>query len=120
MLAAGRLSDQGRRRVRFHLPERCDLGVKIAAFAALGEIAALRDEGVRDPLVLACSGVKEGESTLKRFILFSLWPSLAESWMYGQADGVTARSRGDRRALTVLIAAVAVDGNIAAEGVLRF
>ena len=43
----------------------------MAALAALGEMAALRDEGVREPLVVACSGVKEGESTLKRFILFS-------------------------------------------------
>ena len=43
----------------------------MAAFAALGEMAAPLDEGVRDPFVLACRGVKEGESTLKRFILFS-------------------------------------------------
>lgn len=61
--------------------ERCDLGVKTAALAALGEIAALRDEGVTDPLVLACSGVKEGESTLKRFFAFSFWFNLAWSWM---------------------------------------
>jgi len=47
------------------------LGVKTAAFAALGEMAALRDEGVTDPLVLACSGVKEGESTLNLFLVFS-------------------------------------------------
>lgn len=53
--------------------------MNIAAFAALGEMAALRDEGVSDPLVLVCKGVKEGESTLKRLILFSFWPSLAES-----------------------------------------
>jgi len=33
--------------------ERCDLGVNTAAFAAFGEMAALRDEGVTDPLVLA-------------------------------------------------------------------
>lgn len=71
MLAAGGFSDQGRRGWQGDLPERCDLGVKMAAFAALGEIAAPREEGVREPLVLACSGVKEGESTLKRFILFS-------------------------------------------------
>lgn len=45
--------------------------MKMAAFAALGEMAAPREEGVREPLVLACSGVKDGESTLKRFILFS-------------------------------------------------
>jgi hypothetical protein len=61
-------------------PERCDLGVKTAALAALGEMAALRDEGVTDPLVLACSGVKEGESTLKPFLAFSLWINLA-LWM---------------------------------------
>lgn len=66
---------------RVYLPERCDLGVKMAALAALGEMAALRDEGVREPFVVACKGVKEGESTLKRFILFSFCPSLAASWM---------------------------------------
>ena len=65
--------------------ERCDLGVKTAAFAALGEMAALREEGVTEPLVLVCRGVKEGESTLKRFLAFSLWLSLAWSWMYGHA-----------------------------------
>jgi hypothetical protein len=48
-----------------------DLGVNTAAFAALGEIAALREEGVKDPFVLAWSGVNEGESTLKRFFMFS-------------------------------------------------
>jgi hypothetical protein len=120
VLAAARLSDQGRCRERLHLPERCDLGVKIAALAALGEMAALRDEGVRLPLVAACSGVKEGESTLKRFILFSFWPSLAESWIYGQAGRVTIGPQRRQRALTVLVAAVTVDGNVAAEGVLRF
>jgi hypothetical protein len=62
-------------------PERCDLGVKTAAFAALGEMAALREEGITAPLVLACSGVKAGESTLKRFLAFSFWPSLRLSWM---------------------------------------
>lgn len=60
--------------------ERCDLGVKTAALAALGEIAAPRDEGATDPLVLACSGVKEGESTLNLFFAFSVWFSL-ESWI---------------------------------------
>ena len=56
--------------------ERCDLGVKTAAFAALGEIAALRDEGVTDPFVLACKGVKDGESTLNLFLAFSFWFNL--------------------------------------------
>lgn len=51
--------------------ERCDLGVKTAAFAALGEMAALRDEGVTEPLVFAWSGVKDGESTLNLFLVFS-------------------------------------------------
>jgi hypothetical protein len=51
--------------------ERCDLGVKTAALAALGEMAALRDEGVTDPLVFACNGVKDGESTLNLFLVFS-------------------------------------------------
>lgn len=55
--------------------------MKTAALAALGEMAALRDEGVAAPLVLACSGVKEGESTLKRFFAFSPWFSLEWSWM---------------------------------------
>jgi hypothetical protein len=68
------------------LLERCDLGVKTAALAALGEMAALREEGVAEPLVLVCRGVKEGESTLKRFFTFSFWFSLAWSWMYGQAS----------------------------------
>ena len=57
----------------------CDFGVKIAAFAALGEMAALRAEGVRDPFVFAWRGVNEGESTLKRFFIFSFWWSLEES-----------------------------------------
>ena len=61
--------------------ERCDLGVKTAALAALGEIAALRDEGVADPLVLACSGVKDGESTLNLFLVFSFWFNLRLSCM---------------------------------------
>ena len=56
--------------------------------AALGEMAALREEGVAAPLVLVCRGVKEGESTLKRFFAFSFWFSLAWSWMYGQAGQV--------------------------------
>lgn len=64
-----------------NLPERCDLGVKTAALAALGEMAALRDEGVAAPLVLACRGVKAGESTLKRFLAFSPWLNLEWSWM---------------------------------------
>jgi hypothetical protein len=55
------------------------LGVKTAALAALGEMAALREEGVAEPLVLVCRGVKEGESTLKRFFAFSFWFSLAWS-----------------------------------------
>jgi hypothetical protein len=62
-------------------PERCDLGVKTAAFAALGEMAALRAEGVTAPLVLACRGVKAGESTLKRFLAFSFWLNMNLSWM---------------------------------------
>lgn len=66
---------------RHDVPERCDLGVKTAALAALGEMAALREEGVAEPLVLACRGVKEGESTLKRFFAFSFWFSLEWSWM---------------------------------------
>ena len=57
------------------------MGVKTAALAALGEMATLRDEGVTDPLVLAWSGVKEGESTLNRFFAFSFWFNLALSWM---------------------------------------
>lgn len=64
--------------------ERCDFGVNTAAFAALGEMA-LRAEGVTDPLVLACKGVKEGESTLNLFLAFSFWFNLEWSWMYGQA-----------------------------------
>lgn len=59
--------------------------MKTAALAALGEMAAPRDEGVRDPLVLAWSGVKEGESTLNLFFTFSFWFNLEVSWMYGQA-----------------------------------
>ena len=62
--------------------------MKTAALAALGEMAALREEGVAAPLVLVCRGVKEGESTLKRFFAFSFWFSLAWSWMYGQAGQV--------------------------------
>ena len=65
------ISDEGKGDWQLDLLERCDFGVKMAAFAALGEMAAPREEGVREPLVLACRGVKEGESTLKRFILFS-------------------------------------------------
>jgi hypothetical protein len=61
--------------------ERCDLGVNTAAFAAFGEMAALRDEGVTDPLVLACRGVKDGESTLNLFLVFSFWLNLTLSWM---------------------------------------
>lgn len=52
--------------------DRCDFGVKTAALAALGDMAALRDEGVSDPLVLGWRGVNDGESTLKRFLTFSL------------------------------------------------
>jgi hypothetical protein len=59
--------------------ERCDLGVKMAAFAALGEMAAPRDEGVKEPLVLCWRGVKDGESTLKRFFMFSFWVAFAAS-----------------------------------------
>jgi hypothetical protein len=55
--------------------------VKTAALAAFGEMAALRDEGVAAPFVLACSGVKEGESTLNLFFAFSFWFNLAWSWM---------------------------------------
>ena len=47
----------------------------------LGEMVALREDGVTDPLVLACSGVKEGESTLNLFFAFSFWPNLRLSWM---------------------------------------
>lgn len=61
--------------------ERCDLGVKTAALAALGEMAALRADGVTEPLVAGCKGVKDGESTLKRFLAFSLWFDLFWSWM---------------------------------------
>ena len=64
-----------------NLPERCDFGVKTAALAAFGEMAAPRDEGVAAPLVAVCSGVKEGESTLKRFFVFSPWLSFWWSWM---------------------------------------
>jgi hypothetical protein len=69
--------------------ERCDFGVKTAALAALGEIAAFRCEGVTEPLGAVDSGVKDGESTLKRFFAFSLWLSLVWSWMYGQAEKVS-------------------------------
>lgn len=55
--------------------------MKTAALAALGEMAALREDGVTDPFVLACRGVKEGESTLNLFLAFSFWPSLRVSWM---------------------------------------
>jgi hypothetical protein len=65
------------RRVLKNSPERCDLGVKTAALAALGEMAALREEGVTDPLGAGARGVKDGESTLKRFFAFSFWPSFA-------------------------------------------
>lgn len=61
--------------------ERCDFGVKTAAFAALGEMAAFRVDGVTAPLEAVVRGVKEGESTLKRFLTFSFWLSLAWSWM---------------------------------------
>jgi len=61
-------------------PERCDFGVKTAALAALGEMAAPRAEGVRAPLVAACRGVKDGESTLKRFLVFSCAATLFWSW----------------------------------------
>ena len=101
--------------------ERCDLGVKTAAFAALGEMAALREEGVTDPFVLACRGVKEGESTLNRFLAFSFWFNLEWSWMYGQAGQSHHSVQQVRRpALTVLVPTVSVDGDVAAEGVLRF
>jgi len=40
----------------------------MAAFAALGEIVALRG-ATAAPFVAGCSGVKEGESTLKRFFV---------------------------------------------------
>jgi hypothetical protein len=62
-------------------PDRCDFGVKTAAFAALGEIAALRADAVTDPFGVVVSGVNEGESTLKRFFAFSFWLSLTGSWM---------------------------------------
>lgn len=71
--------------------------MKTAALAALGEMAALRAAGVAAPLVLACSGVKDGESTLKRFLAFSVWLSFAWSWMYGQAMGVTSHFSLGRR-----------------------
>lgn len=61
--------------------DRCDFGVKMAAFAALGEMAALREDGVNEPLVLAWSGVKEGESTLNFFFEFSFRLALDGSWM---------------------------------------
>jgi len=54
--------------------------VNTAAFAALGEMAAPREEGVSEPLVFACRGVKDGESTLKRFFMFSFWFNLDGSW----------------------------------------
>jgi hypothetical protein len=63
----------------------------MAALAALGEMAAPRDEGVRDPLVLAWSGVNDGESTLNLFFMFSFWFNLEASWMYGQASQVTTQ-----------------------------
>jgi len=40
-------------------------------------MAALRAEGVTDPLGAVDNGVKDGESTLKRFFTFSLWLNLA-------------------------------------------
>ena len=49
--------------------------------AALGEMAALRVDGVTEPLGAGAKGVKEGESTLKRFFAFSFWLSLAWSWI---------------------------------------
>jgi hypothetical protein len=53
-------------------PDRCDLGVNTAAFAALGLIAALLAPGVKLPFVAACSGVKAGESPVNRlFCMFS-------------------------------------------------
>jgi hypothetical protein len=61
--------------------DRCDFGVKTAAFAALGEIAALRAEDVTDPFGVVCKGVKEGESTLNLFFAFSFWLSLELSWI---------------------------------------
>ena len=101
--------------------ERWDLGVKTAAFAALGEMAALREEGVTDPLVVACKGVKEGESTLNLFFAFSFWFNLEWSWMYGQAgQSHDSVQRVRRPALTVLVPAVSVDGDVAAKGVLGF
>jgi hypothetical protein len=89
--------------------------------AALGEMAALRDEGVTDPFALACRGVKEGESTLNLFLAFSFWFNLAWSWIYGQA-GQSHHSvpQVRRPALTVLVPTVSVDGDIAAEGVFGF
>jgi hypothetical protein len=59
------------RDLQLDLLDRCDLGVKIAALAALGEMAALRDEGVREPFVLGWRGVNDGESTLNLFLTFS-------------------------------------------------
>lgn len=101
--------------------ERCDLGVNTAAFAALGEMAALRAEGVTAPLVLACKGVKDGESTLNLFLAFSFWFNLAWSWIYGQAGQSHHSVQQVRRpALTVLVPAVPVDGDIAAKGVFGF
>lgn len=40
----------------------------MAAFAALGEMVVLRGTSIA-PLVAGWSGVKEGESTLKRFLV---------------------------------------------------
>ena len=65
-------------------PDRCDLGVNTAAFAALGLIAALLAPGVKLPFVAACSGVKAGESPVNRlFCMFSFAcvESFAASWM---------------------------------------
>jgi len=64
----------------------------MAALAALGEMAAPRDEGVKDPLVLAWRGVNDGESTLNLFFMFSFWFNLVVSWIYGQASQVTTQS----------------------------
>lgn len=61
------------RRIVEDSPERCDFGVKTAAFAALGEMAALRAAEVTDPLGAVDRGVNEGESTLNRFFAFSPW-----------------------------------------------
>jgi hypothetical protein len=100
----------------------CDLGVKMAALAALGDMAALRPEGVMDPFVFGWRGVKDGESTLNLFFTFSFWFNLwFGSCMYGQAD--TSHYPPDVcaiPALTVLISTMAIYGDVATEGVLGF